>query len=72
MYKRQVQEAEGETEAARTALAAESGIVGDESAQQQALVEPIQARGATRGVPFTSGAFLLDYARSTARLAFQP
>jgi two-component system sensor histidine kinase MtrB len=44
-----VQEAEGETEAARTDLAAASGLDVDESAQQQALVEPIQARGATRG-----------------------
>src|SRR6478735_4141892 len=44
-----VQEAEGETEAARAALAATPGIDADESAQQQALVEPIQARGSTRG-----------------------
>ena len=44
-----VQEAEGETEAARAALAATPGIDADESAQQQALVEPIQARGTTRG-----------------------
>src|SRR5829696_6970092 len=44
-----VQEAEGETEAARAALAATPGLDVDESAQQQALVEPIQARGATRG-----------------------
>ena len=40
-----VQEAEGETEAARAALAATPGIDVDESAQQQALVEPIIARG---------------------------
>ena len=44
-----VAEAEAETEAARTRLAAASGLEVDESAQQQALVEPIQARGATRG-----------------------
>ncbi|HEX5916965.1 MAG TPA: MtrAB system histidine kinase MtrB [Nocardioides sp.] len=44
-----VQEAEGETAAAREALAAAFGVDVDESAQQQALVEPIQARGATRG-----------------------
>ncbi|GAA5115002.1 two-component system sensor histidine kinase MtrB [Alloalcanivorax gelatiniphagus] len=43
-----VAEAEGETEAARQALAAAEGVV-DDSAQQAALVEPIQARGATRG-----------------------
>jgi two-component system sensor histidine kinase MtrB len=44
-----VQEAEGETESARTGLAAASGLQLDESAQQQALVEPIIARGSTRG-----------------------
>ncbi len=44
-----VQEAEGETEAARERLAAASGLVIDESAQQQDLVEPIIARGSTRG-----------------------
>ncbi|MCW2738285.1 MtrAB system histidine kinase MtrB [Nocardioides sp.] len=44
-----VQEAEGETATARTALAAASGLEVDESAQQQALVEPIIARGSTRG-----------------------
>lgn len=44
-----VQEAESETEAARASLAATPGVNLDESAQQQALVEPIQARGATRG-----------------------
>jgi two-component system sensor histidine kinase MtrB len=43
-----VAEAEGETETARQQLAAAEGLV-DESAQQAALVEPIQARGATRG-----------------------
>ena len=44
-----VLEAVGETEAARAALAATPGIDADESAQQQALVEPIQARGTTHG-----------------------
>ncbi len=44
-----VQEAEGETEAARNALAATPPLDVDESAQQQALVEPIIARGSTRG-----------------------
>lgn len=44
-----VQEAESETEAARTALAFAPGLDVDESAQQQDLVEPIIARGATRG-----------------------
>ena len=44
-----VQEALGETETGRKALAAASGLEGDESAQQQALVEPIIARGSTRG-----------------------
>ncbi len=44
-----VQEAESETGTARTALAAASGLEVDESAQQQALVAPIIARGSTRG-----------------------
>ncbi len=44
-----VQEAEGETEAARNGLAATLGLEVDESAQQQALVGPIIARGSTRG-----------------------
>ncbi|HEV2797495.1 MAG TPA: two-component sensor histidine kinase, partial [Nocardioides sp.] len=44
-----VQEAEGETETAREYLAAALGVEGDESRQQQALVEPIIARGSTRG-----------------------
>ncbi|MBS2939034.1 HAMP domain-containing histidine kinase [Nocardioides sp. J2M5] len=44
-----VAEAESETEAAREALAATSGLDADESRQQQDLVEPIIARGATRG-----------------------
>ena len=44
-----VQEAEGETETAREQLAAASPTEVDESAQQQALVEPIIARGSTRG-----------------------
>lgn len=44
-----VQEAQAETETARDALAATPSLSLDESAQQQALVEPIQARGATRG-----------------------
>ena len=44
-----VQEAEGETAAARNQLAAIPGLDVNESAQQQALVEPIIARGSTRG-----------------------
>jgi len=44
-----VQEAEGETATARTNLAAALGVDVNESAQQQALVEPIIARGSTRG-----------------------
>ena len=61
-----VQEAEGETQTARAALAATSGLDVDESAQQQALVEPIQARGATRGFavilspPVSEGVRLAD------------
>ncbi|QSR30040.1 two-component sensor histidine kinase [Nocardioides sp. S5] len=61
-----VQEAEGETEAARAGLAAQPGLDVDESAQQQALVEPIQARGATRGFavvlspPVSEGVRLAD------------
>ena len=61
-----VQEAEGETEAARAGLAAQPGLDVDESAQQQALVEPIQARGATRGFavvlspPISEGVRLAD------------
>jgi two-component system sensor histidine kinase MtrB len=44
-----VQEAEGETATARTNLAAAPGVGFNESAQQQALVAPIIARGSTRG-----------------------
>jgi two-component system, OmpR family, sensor histidine kinase MtrB len=44
-----VAEAEAETETARASLAAAPGLDVDESAQQSALVDPIQARGATRG-----------------------
>lgn len=61
-----VQEAESETEAARTQLAATPGVNLNEAAQQQALVEPIQARGATRGFavilspPISEGSRLAD------------
>src|SRR5688572_2717758 len=44
-----VQEAEGETETAREYLDAALGVDVDESRQQQALVEPIIARGSTGG-----------------------
>ncbi|WP_439938693.1 MtrAB system histidine kinase MtrB [Nocardia sp. N13] len=44
-----VQEAEGETEAAREALAATQPLDVDVSRQQQDLIEPIILRGATRG-----------------------
>jgi two-component system sensor histidine kinase MtrB len=44
-----VQEAESETETVREQLAAAPGLEVNESAQQQALVEPIIARGSTRG-----------------------
>lgn len=44
-----VQEAEGETEAARELLAATPPIDADTSRQQQDLVEPIITRGSTRG-----------------------
>ncbi|GAA1924397.1 MtrAB system histidine kinase MtrB [Nocardioides hwasunensis] len=61
-----VQEAEAETESARAALASTSGLDMDESGQQEALVQPIQARGATRGFavvlspPIDEGARLAD------------
>ncbi|HSU02133.1 MAG TPA: MtrAB system histidine kinase MtrB [Nocardioides sp.] len=61
-----VQEAEGETESARAQLAAIPGLDGDESAQQQALVGPIIARGSTRGFavilspPIREGSRLAD------------
>ncbi len=44
-----VQEAEGETEAARELLAATPPIDADTSRQQQDLVEPIISRGSSRG-----------------------
>src|SRR6478672_4229832 len=44
-----VAEADSETQAARDALAATPGLDVDESRQQQDLVEPLIARGATRG-----------------------
>lgn len=44
-----VQESEGETEAAREALAATQPLDVDVSRQQQDLIEPIILRGATRG-----------------------
>ncbi|NYE37479.1 two-component system sensor histidine kinase MtrB [Nocardioides cavernae] len=61
-----VAEAEGETQAAREKLAATPGVDVNESAQQEALVEPIQARGATRGFavvlspPISEGVRLAD------------
>lgn len=44
-----VAEAESETQTARDALAATPGLDVDESRQQQDLIEPLIARGATRG-----------------------
>lgn len=44
-----IAEAENETAAARTALAAAPGIDADESGQQDDLIEPIISRGASRG-----------------------
>lgn len=44
-----VAEAESETRTARESLGAAPGLDVDESAQLEALVEPIQQRGATRG-----------------------
>ncbi|MBL0748579.1 HAMP domain-containing histidine kinase [Nocardioides sp. G10] len=61
-----VQEAEGETETARQQLAAAAPLEVDESAQQQALVEPIIARGSSRGFavvlspPIADGVRLAD------------
>ncbi|MCF6379788.1 HAMP domain-containing histidine kinase [Nocardioides KLBMP 9356] len=61
-----VQEAEGETETARQQLAAAPPLDLDESAQQQALVEPIIARGSSRGFavvlspPIAEGVRLAD------------
>ncbi len=61
-----VQEAQGETETARAALAATPGLDVDESAQQQDLVEPIIDRGSTRGFavvlspPIREGSRLAD------------
>ena len=61
-----VQEAEGETLAARNSVAAFPGLDGDESAQQQALVGPIITRGSTRGFavilspPIREGSRLAD------------
>ena len=61
-----VQEAEGETEAAREALAATQPLDVDVSRQQQDLIEPIILRGATRGFaailspPVVEGSRLAD------------
>ena len=58
-----VQEAEGETAAARAALAATPGIDADESAQQQALVEPIS--GARDHARLRRGAVPADRRRAS-------
>ena len=55
-----VAEAEAETETAREALAATSGLDVNESAQQEALVLPIIARGSTRGFAVVLSAPIVD------------
>jgi two-component system sensor histidine kinase MtrB len=61
-----VAEAEAETEAARATLTAQLGVDTNESAQQESLLQPLRARGATRGFavvlssPISEGLRLAD------------